>query len=631
VNTYLIWSNLVTYSMQVGLLVGLAAFIPNLLRLRLPSARLAFWQILLVTCLLLPQVRPWKQEMIAGDVEFTTTIVALETPQSQPVQIPWETLGIVVFAGGALCRLGWLGAGFWKLRRLRRQSRPIQGVELAHGVRGVYPALRISDAISSPVTFGFRRPVILLPSRFPELGRSMQDAILAHEMLHVERRDWLITVGEEVVRAIFWFHPAIWWLLGEIQLAREQAVDRAVIELTNSRDEYVDALLAIAGARPQADLALAPLFLRKRHLKQRVVSMLKEARMSRTRLISALAAGVGFLALACWFVTGTFPLAAAPQTDGPGVSIETGGARLLHRGPVFYPESLREKGVQGSVLLDVQIDASGNVSDARVVSGPEELRKTALQSVLQWHFAREGAGSRQVTITFVPTTGVAKSTNISTATPGATPPPPPPPPMPTAAARKSAGMMPPAAPFSGTLRGVNIMGLSDQARGDLLARIPVHEGDVLTEDMAKKIQVIVHEFDEHLNARILPLPNGDTSIIVMAPNSSLQAAAAVAPAPTGAPDRIRVGGNVQQAKLISQTRPAYPPEAKMARIQGVVQLSAVIGKDGTMQRLEVISGHPLLVPAALEAVRQWVYEVTLLNGNPVEVMTQIDINFTLSE
>ena len=85
------------------------------------------------------------------------------------------------------------------------------------------------------------------------------------------RRDWLFTVAEELVRAVFWFHPAIWWLLGEIQLAREQAVDRRVIEITQSRDPYMDALLAMAGARPQLDLAPAPLFLRKRHLKQRVV------------------------------------------------------------------------------------------------------------------------------------------------------------------------------------------------------------------------------------------------------------------------------------------------------------------------------------------------------------------------
>jgi len=97
------------------------------------------------------------------------------------------------------------------------------------------------------------------------------------------------------------------------------------------------------------------------------------------------------------------------------------------------------------------------------------------------------------------------------------------------------------------------------------------------------------------------------------------------------PQRIKVGGNVQSAKLMRQPRPNYPPLAKQARISGVVKLSAVIGKDGTIKELQVVSGHPLLVPAALEAVKQWVYQPTLLNGEPVEVQTQIDVNFTLSQ
>jgi protein TonB len=97
------------------------------------------------------------------------------------------------------------------------------------------------------------------------------------------------------------------------------------------------------------------------------------------------------------------------------------------------------------------------------------------------------------------------------------------------------------------------------------------------------------------------------------------------------PQRIRVGGNVQQAKLVRNPRPVYPPLAKQARIQGVVHLQAVIAKDGTIQELKAVGGHPLLVPAALEAVRQWVYQPTLLNGEPVEVVTQIDVNFTLSQ
>ena len=97
------------------------------------------------------------------------------------------------------------------------------------------------------------------------------------------------------------------------------------------------------------------------------------------------------------------------------------------------------------------------------------------------------------------------------------------------------------------------------------------------------------------------------------------------------PQRIRVGGNVQQANLLQKVTPAYPPDAKEARIQGVVHLAVIIGKDGTVQNVEVLSGHPLLVQAAMDAVKQWLYKPTLLNGSPVEVITQIDVNFTLSQ
>ena len=104
-----------------------------------------------------------------------------------------------------------------------------------------------------------------------------------------------------------------------------------------------------------------------------------------------------------------------------------------------------------------------------------------------------------------------------------------------------------------------------------------------------------------------------------------------APPKPQAPKRIRVGGQVESAKLIFQPKPEYPPLAKMARIQGMVRLDAVISKDGTIQDLKVISGHPLLVKAALEAVQRWRYQPTLLNGEAVEVATEIDVNFTLAE
>jgi len=102
------------------------------------------------------------------------------------------------------------------------------------------------------------------------------------------------------------------------------------------------------------------------------------------------------------------------------------------------------------------------------------------------------------------------------------------------------------------------------------------------------------------------------------------------PPPKKVPQRIRVGGQVEAAKLIYHPNPQYPPLAKMARIQGTVRLEAVIAKDGTIQDLKVLSGHPLLVRSALDAVKQWRYQPTLLNGQPVEVVTEIDVHFTLS-
>jgi periplasmic protein TonB len=98
-------------------------------------------------------------------------------------------------------------------------------------------------------------------------------------------------------------------------------------------------------------------------------------------------------------------------------------------------------------------------------------------------------------------------------------------------------------------------------------------------------------------------------------------------APT-APQRI--GGAVIASQLIKQVKPVYPPLAKAARVQGTVKFQATIGKDGTIQNLQMLSGPPLLVPAALAAVQQWTYKPTLLNGEPVDVITTIDVNFTLN-
>jgi protein TonB len=104
----------------------------------------------------------------------------------------------------------------------------------------------------------------------------------------------------------------------------------------------------------------------------------------------------------------------------------------------------------------------------------------------------------------------------------------------------------------------------------------------------------------------------------------------VPPPPRPTQQRIRQGGQVQAAMLINKVQPVYPPLARQTRVFGTVKLHAIIAKDGTIQQLEVISGHPLLQQAALDAVRQWRYRPTLLNTEPVEVDTTIDVIFSLN-
>jgi len=101
------------------------------------------------------------------------------------------------------------------------------------------------------------------------------------------------------------------------------------------------------------------------------------------------------------------------------------------------------------------------------------------------------------------------------------------------------------------------------------------------------------------------------------------------PPPTKAPSRIRVGGNVQAASLVNKVTPQYPPIAKTAHVSGTVVLHAIIAKDGSIQELQYMSGPPLLMKSAMDAVREWRYKPTMLNGDPVEVDTTISVVFSL--
>lgn len=133
----------------------------------------------------------------------------------------------------------------------------------------------------------------------------------------------------------------------------------------------------------------------------------------------------------------------------------------------------------------------------------------------------------------------------------------------------------------------------------------------------------------------VPFSTGTNAGVSMFDNAINRPATPPPPPAAHKPDKpsgpIPVGGRVQAARLTKQVVPAYPALAKTARISGTVRLQGIIGKDGAIKNLQLLRGHPLLVQAALEAVRQWVYKPTLLNGEAVEVIAPIDVIFTLNQ
>jgi TonB family protein len=622
----LLLENLFAWSAQVAALVAVSALAA--MTLAHPRARLIFWQGVLAIVLLLPVVEPWHQPQAddAGAVAIAANAAPVAVVHSPASRLVWKReYLLLLIAVGASLRLLWIGAGLFRLRRHRLDARMLT----IPPVRFSNPRVRwfVSSTVGGPVTFGFLNPSILLPARVCELPDDLREAIAHHELAHVRRRDWLFVLLEEGIRSLLWFHPAIWFVLSRIQLAREQVVDAEVVGLTRDRERYLDALVAVAAQRLLPDVAPAPLFLKKRQLAVRVAAVLKETRMSKPRTFLSFTTVCTAALLAARVAVWMFPMQApaqalaqvvpdyrtVPVADGYGVVVEP-GAKVLHRPGVFYPSGVT---AVGTVVVESTVNAKGEVTDAHVVSGPDELRNAALSSVLNWHFSPEGlAPTVQSAIRFEKAPSSAEST------------------------------VPLVPRTSQYLKTVNMRGLSDELADKVNASLPVHIGEPFGNDELARVKAAVKGVDEHLEVFAkIAAPEatltimlrrtgqvGEPGVLVQdEPAVSAAMAAAALPPPANGVQRIRVGGMVQSANLIRKVTPVYPPLAKQARIQGTVRFTALISTEGNIINLQLVEGHPLLVQSAQQAVEQWQYKPTLLNGNAAEVITQIDVNYTLSQ
>jgi TonB family protein len=406
-----IWvDNLIAYSLQIAILASVGTLLICLFRLRVPRVLLVYWQVLLFACLLIPIIQPWEHPVHVTKVGARaavfygppTAAVAAEAKPSGSI-IP-EAIAVVLGAGVCL-RLMWLALGFFRLHVLLRNSQALVGAppvsETLSSRIGVRARFFLSNEIDSPATFGILSPRIILPRSFSGMSEACREAVVCHELLHVRRRDWALVIIEEIIRSFYWFHPAVWWLLGRIHQAREQSVDHEVVRLTGSRQPYLDSLLEIARARGRPKAVPAPLFLRERYLVQRVALLLKEVSMNSLRLavslvgIAVLLAGTVLLA-ARWFPLAGAPVLAQEQSTNPKVApplrepIRVGGnvqeSKLIHKVEPVYPELAKRARITGRVVLMVTVNEEGLVWDVQVLSGHPLLNEAAISAVRQWRY-----------------------------------------------------------------------------------------------------------------------------------------------------------------------------------------------------------------------------------------------------
>ena len=403
-------------SVQIAALVACGVLLARLLRLRKPQVRWACYEGVLLLCLCLPllQMRPAAKTVMTPASWGTERLQASPIAESAPVaqatsSVNLQRAFVWLLVTGILLRTGWLLLGFRGLYRLRRAARQFRDVPravraLRDGI-GANTELLISDRVQGAITFGLRSGVILLPSQFGEMSEGTQVAILCHELIHVRCRHWLFTVIEECVLSLFWFHPAVWWLVREIQLGREEAVDLEAVRLLNSRDQYVEALMVAAQIRQRIRLAPATSFVWRGQFARRVATIFAaETFSSRRTVLSVAGVVIGTLSVLCAAVV-YFPVRFAVHAQSAStepVVIESGGDHLLRRGALEYPRWVQQEGVEGLVEAEVSTDKLGRVLDARILDGPDELRRPVLRSVLDWQYdpQAKAPGTYQIAIRF---------------------------------------------------------------------------------------------------------------------------------------------------------------------------------------------------------------------------------------
>lgn len=642
-------------------------------------------------------------------------------PQPQPKPVNHGAILLAIYLAGVSVLLIRQAVSSMKLRRLVRESSPVEPEPVALAAQAVghagrLPEVKESGEVRVPFTCGVGDPVIILPSDWRGWEAMKLLAVLAHETAHVARRDWLTARLAAVNKAVNWWNPAAWWLERHLAAEAEEAVDEMALAAVGDVKQYasavVDFAIAMQGGRYGSMEATA--MARSTKVGRRVERILSSnaagARsLRRGAVLMIAAAAVPLVVLAA---------SALPEVRQVGPSETLVAVIQSPTAPEIKPPVMAM--LQAPATPEVQRNvtamlSAGETQQAR--PSPQTLEAISkLEAALsrepanatvrwglmnQYRAAGEIEKARQQAwwlIDSVPTQMESVAASVALLNPG-----------PLAVGeegkqrvqtiwRRHAGQYP-AEPMvqshaaavarslnslfeaeSLLLNAVRLAPENEQILRQLVmlyyTALPEIGGMSMSVPEAQAFRAkAVSELETTTDARLVGLagdmlaagrsatvtgndPEREAAILARLKarteaavkylkraqsldpenprwQTAIQRASGEPqiiriPAPEPGVKRITVGGNVQRAKLKHEVRPEYPTLAQQARIQGTVRFSILLATDGTVKNIVLLGGHPLLVQPAMDAVRQWVFNTTLLNGEPVEVVTEVDLNFSMS-
>jgi TonB family protein len=546
--------------------------------------------------------------VVTGKLEPTTARAALRHAEL------YCSLTLVWALGCAFFLRAWWHRHSTMKSRLREGEPLVSGsvLETLQRVKGLLQERRpvtliLCSDFPEPGVCGIRRPKLVLPKRVVEALTDQElEAVLLHEVAHVRRRDNLVSLFQSWLSCVFWFHPAIWLIDRQLLAERERACDEEVLSHAPNCQQYLSSLLKVFQSSLGEKLAGASLITGS-NLKRRIDHM--RSPVSRKTSVAWHRLMISGFVLA-WIISVIATLPANQKVLVAQQGPESSKASTPSRSEELPPEAFKliATGVRGGVVGGTENGvASGIAGGVKAESSKETVRGVKQSSEPTLALAMnqtpaspaQQAGSAKLfgTVSDASQARVPDATIVVSAKEG----------------------------------GIKEITISNAAGEYELRALPLGR---------HTIEVRMPGFRSFQQALELQANEPRKLDVILEVGEVNQAINVIAKAPpaapldtrSGPPHRIRIGGNIQQMKLVHQVKPIYPERAQAQGIQGIVLLEAVIWKDGSIGTMRVLNklADPELVDAAVEAVKNWRYEPTLLNGQPIEVVTTITVNFRLS-